>query len=282
MENISCFLVLLHLCLNKHYRKSFIFYRSLNQQRTMRVTAIVNFPCVSICLSEKMDIDLKLSSVCIVNTQCQCFNATGTSQLHVDCANGKLMEIPDVPRNVYILNLQHNCIKEIEDNVFQSLTNLSLLDLSYNKINLLRLHSFKGLGKLKVLNLNDNPIAYTMFPNGAFIPLISLKHLCIKSTTKSKRTKVISDKTMSDLKTLEKLELDVPIQSATHIIFGDGYKYLKHLSSLNIGRCYYPVYIDAKTFQFLPRLTKISFVKVLTTRLQLQVGHIYKAVKLFP
>lgn len=207
MENISCFLVLLHLCLSKHYRKSFIFYRSLNQQRTMRVTAIVNFPCVSICLSEKMDIDLKLSSVCIVNTQCQCFNATGTSQLHVDCANGKLMEIPDVPRNVYILNLQHNCIKEIEDNVFQSLTNLSLLDLSYNKINLLRLHSFKGLGKLKVLNLNDNPIAYTMFPNGAFIPLISLKHLCIKSTTKSKRTKVISDKTMSDLKTLEKLEL---------------------------------------------------------------------------
>ncbi|VDI26169.1 Hypothetical predicted protein [Mytilus galloprovincialis] len=64
---------------------------------------------------------------------------------------------------------------------------------------------------------------------------------------------------MSDSKTLEKLELDVPIQSATHIIFGDGYKYLKHLSSLNIGRCYYPVYIDAKTFQFLPRLTNISF-----------------------
>ncbi|XP_063428368.1 toll-like receptor 4 [Mytilus trossulus] len=227
----------------------------------MLINAIVNFLFVSTCLSVKMDADLKLSSVCIFNTQCRCSNATGTSQLHVDCANGKLTEIPKVPRNVYILNLQHNCILEIEDNVFQSLTNLYMLDLSDNKINLLKLHSFKGLRELKVLNLNDNPIAYEMFPNGVFIPLVSLKHLCIKSTTKkvSKSTKVISDQAISDLKTLEKLELDVPIQSATHIIFGDGYKYLKHLISLNIGRCYYPVYIDEKTFQFLPHLTNISF-----------------------
>ncbi|CAC5389627.1 unnamed protein product [Mytilus coruscus] len=64
---------------------------------------------------------------------------------------------------------------------------------------------------------------------------------------------------MSDLKALEKLEIDIPTKSATPIIFGEGYKYLVHLISLNIGRCYYPVLVDEKTFQFMPRLTRISF-----------------------
>ncbi|XP_052105591.1 toll-like receptor 4 [Mytilus californianus] len=235
--------------------------KNLNKQRTMIITAMVNLLFVSTFLSVEMDADLKFSSMCFFNTQCRCFNETGTSKLHVDCANGILVEIPEFPQNVYILNLQHNRIKEIEDNVFQSLTNLSLLDLSHNKITLLKLHSFKGLGELKVLNLNDNPIAYTRFPNGTFIPLVSLSHLCIKSTTKAvgKRAKIFSDKTMSDLKTLEKLEIDIPTKSATPIIFGEGYKYLNHLISLNIGRCYYPVLVDENTFQFMSRLTIISF-----------------------
>ncbi|XP_063425695.1 toll-like receptor 4 [Mytilus trossulus] len=64
---------------------------------------------------------------------------------------------------------------------------------------------------------------------------------------------------MSDLKTLETLEIDVHGQSAKHIIFGNGYKYLKHLISLNFGRCSPPVLIDNKTFQFVPRLIDISF-----------------------
>ncbi|CAC5405107.1 unnamed protein product [Mytilus coruscus] len=206
-----------------------------------------------------MDSALKFSSVCIFSTLCRCFNDTGTSKLHVDCANGKIVKIPDVPPNVYILNLQHNRIIEIGDNVFQSLANLSLLDLSYNKISHLKLHSFKGLGELKELNLNNNPIAYTRFPNGVFIPLVSLTCLCIKSTTKvTSRTNNFSDKTMSDLKTLEKLEIDIAITYGRFIIFGEGYKYLIHLRSLNIGRCV-RLSIDEKVFQFMPHLTNISF-----------------------
>ncbi|CAC5405114.1 LINGO [Mytilus coruscus] len=202
-----------------------------------------------------MDADLKLSSVCIFNTQCRCFNETGTSKLHVDCANKMIEKIPEVPQNIYIFNLQHNRIKKIEDNVFQSLTTLFLLDLSYNEITSLKSNSFEGLGELKVLKLNVNPLKYSGFP-------VSISHsLCIKHTTDSvsERTNIFSDKTMSDLRTLEKLEIDTHVPIERKLIFGEGYKYLNHLISLNIGRCYYPVLVDEKTFQFMPHLTTISF-----------------------
>ncbi|CAC5404347.1 unnamed protein product [Mytilus coruscus] len=221
-----------------------------------------------------MGADLKLSSLCIVNTQCRCFNETGTSKLHVDCAHSMIKNIPEVPRNVHIFNLQHNRIKKIEDNVFQSLTTLFSLDLSYNKITSLKSNSFEGLGELRVLNLNDNPIEYTGFPNGSFIPLVSLIRLCIKTTTKAfgQCTNIFSDKTMSDLKTLEELEIDNPVPIGRIIIFGEGYKYLNHLISLNIGICYYPVLVDEKTFQFMPHLT--FSVVCLSSRVDIKV---YKA-----
>lgn len=116
----------------------------------MILTTFVNLLFVSTCLSVKMDSDLKLSSVCIFNTQCRCFNETGTSKLHVDCAYRMIKNIPEVPRNVYIFNLQHNRIKQIEDSVFQSLTTLVFLDLSYNEITSLKSNSVEGLGKLSV------------------------------------------------------------------------------------------------------------------------------------
>ncbi|XP_063427285.1 toll-like receptor 4 [Mytilus trossulus] len=70
---------------------------------------------------------------------------------------------------------------------------------------------------------------------------------------------MFSDKTMSDLKTLEKLEIDIRAKSKKDIMFGEGYKYLINLSSLNIGLCYIQVFVDRKIFQFMPLLTNISF-----------------------
>ncbi|VDI25579.1 Hypothetical predicted protein [Mytilus galloprovincialis] len=69
---------------------------------------------------------------------------------------------------------------------------------------------------------------------------------------------IFSDKTISHLKSLEKLEIDVPAIYQKRDIFGEGYKYLIHLSSLNVGTCN-DLLINAQIFEYMPLLTRISF-----------------------
>ncbi|XP_063425699.1 toll-like receptor 4 [Mytilus trossulus] len=69
---------------------------------------------------------------------------------------------------------------------------------------------------------------------------------------------IFSDKTISHLKSLEKLEIDVPAMYQKRDIFGEGYKYLVHLSSLNVGTCN-DLLINAHIFEYMPLLTRISF-----------------------
>ncbi|CAC5404348.1 unnamed protein product [Mytilus coruscus] len=69
---------------------------------------------------------------------------------------------------------------------------------------------------------------------------------------------IFSDKTISNLRSLEKLEIDVPAFFQKRDIFGEGYIYLIHLRSLNVGTCDNLI-INTKIFEYMPLLTHILF-----------------------
>ncbi|CAC5405115.1 Toll-like receptor 4 [Mytilus coruscus] len=86
-----------------------------------------------------------------------------------------------------------------------------------------------------------------------------LNYININITCKHKLCdRIAEDKTISYLKSLEKLEIDVPAIYQKRNIFGEGYKYLNHLSSLNVGTCD-ELLINAKFFEYMPLLTYLSF-----------------------
>ena len=79
------------------------------------------------------------------------------------------------------LNLSKNKLEAIEGNMFLGLNKLDDLDLSNNRINRIEESCLVNLTKLTRLNLNDNQLVSIDQPVGVLRPLISLKHLSIKS-----------------------------------------------------------------------------------------------------
>ena len=60
--------------------------------------------------------------------------------------------------NLKYLDLSHNYLTSIEENIFSNLTNLRVLDLSLNQLTVLDPKSFSSLKKLIWLNLHDNQL----------------------------------------------------------------------------------------------------------------------------
>uniref|UniRef100_A0A6P7GWT5 Uncharacterized protein LOC114341663 n=1 Tax=Diabrotica virgifera virgifera TaxID=50390 RepID=A0A6P7GWT5_DIAVI len=97
------------------------------------------------------------------------------------CQDKKLVTVEiGLPPVVELLDISHNQIRSLEDEVFTNmhLANLKLLNLSYNQISQISLHSFEGLDNLKSMDLSFNSIQY--FLGQWFFDLRSLRELYLR------------------------------------------------------------------------------------------------------
>ena len=63
-----------------------------------------------------------------------------------------------------MLNLSHNSLQGLDNNLFKHMGNLKVLDLSFNRLNNLPHDIFEVLEDLKSLHINDNELEY-IHPN---------------------------------------------------------------------------------------------------------------------
>ncbi|CAG2193883.1 unnamed protein product [Mytilus edulis] len=197
--------------------------------------------------------------------QLNCTSFYEKGELNIDCSRKNLTKIPDlIPNNTVYLNLCHNRIKEIPNNIFQHLTKLIVLDLSFNKLQSINQQTFTGLKNLRRLQMNNNKLGYNIeqFPPGSFRSLQSLTHLRIQDNEDFLEIEpfIFPDKTISDLKMLEKLELDMDdekVRKKPILVLGKGYSSLHNLYSLSSEQC--DLFIKNNTFKYTQHLTNLYF-----------------------
>ncbi|CAC5395036.1 unnamed protein product [Mytilus coruscus] len=168
--------------------------------------------------------------------------------------------------NLKHLKLNKNKLTgEMLNKSFKYMTCLTHLDLSFNMLQRINEQTFIGLQNLQNLQLNNNILYYSIlnFPPGSFKPLESLTRLSFqKNNFKPKiipdRTTVFPDKTISDFKMLEILELDINTGSGDKAIFGKGFSSLKNLYLLKASYCETFI-LESDTFQYTPNLTHVYF-----------------------
>lgn len=195
--------------------------------------------------------------------QLNCTSFYEKGELNIDCSRKNLTKIPDlIPTNTVYLNLCHNRIKEIPNNIFQHFSNLIVLDLSFNKLHTINQQTFTGLKNLRRLQINNNNLGYNtrQFPPGSFRSLRSLTHLCIQQNNKflEDAALIFPDKTISDLTMLEKLELDMyNDDKGNKVILGKGYSSLQNLHSLRFEDC--NIFLEKNTFKYTQNLSHLYF-----------------------
>ncbi|CAG2250829.1 unnamed protein product [Mytilus edulis] len=152
-----------------------------------------------------------LVSVGLVNSSCPLTCACTIETLDllfVDCNSRSLSYVPDLPSNTYTLQMSHNTIPEINDQVLQRHTtfdesvstyfyyiyknvittmtadiftdcnNLTSINLSFNSIEYLHPGAFRNLTELTNLALNINKIRY--IESNTFINLQKLYYLYLQ------------------------------------------------------------------------------------------------------
>ncbi|CAG2241837.1 unnamed protein product [Mytilus edulis] len=200
----------------------------------------------------------KIPVPCFFQVNCRCKKETDNSNVIIDCSKTNTTTIPDFPRNSYSVDLQHNRIQFINGEKFRFLTHLTVLDLSFNVIAGFNRNSFEYMKKLVVLKLNNNPLRFkgTSIPVDAFKPLRGLKHLGVKNIIPPiDRSSYhnIPDESLSDLKMLETVEVDILKADP----FGQVYKSLNHLHTIDMGKCWF-YQIASTTFRFVPYLKNLD------------------------
>ena len=106
--------------------------------------------------------------------------------------------------NIKVLNLSHNSLQDLDNNLFKHMGNLKVLDLSFNKLNNLPHDIFEVLEDLESLHINDNELEY-IHPN-SIGNLTSLHTLRIDSNALETLHKSMLPQNMS---TLTRLKLQV-------------------------------------------------------------------------
>ncbi|XP_061433033.1 polycystin-1 isoform X1 [Lethenteron reissneri] len=112
---------------------------------------------------------------CPVACTCRCpLPPLLPAECSVNCTLGELQRLPPLlPDNTSSLDLSHNNIQELEEDVLSRVAHsLSVLNLTDNKIFRLGVHAFRDMTSLLVLDLSDNQIG--TLPNGVFDNLTSL------------------------------------------------------------------------------------------------------------
>ncbi|CAG9831745.1 unnamed protein product [Diabrotica balteata] len=145
------------------------------------------------------------------------------------CQDKKLVTVEiGVPPVVELLDISHNQIRNLENEVFTNmhLANLKLLNLSYNQISQISLHAFEGLDNLKSMDLSYNSIQY--FLGQWFFDLRSLRELYLRGNN----LQDINEQPRIELPFLKVLDLsDNKIAHLHPIIFTS----LPNLEILDIG-----------------------------------------------
>lgn len=80
----------------------------------------------------------------------------------IDFSHNSLKDVPanlEYAKCTIVLNLSHNNIENIPNQVFSNLVDLIHLDLSYNKIEMLQ-PQMRRLVNLQVLHLSNNPLTH--------------------------------------------------------------------------------------------------------------------------
>lgn len=258
-QNAILIVAILNICINKNLTVIPVIQLYLLQksvwQNIMVKSLYYNFILILLYGSYCFDVNRAEWS------KFPCAKHYQNGELHVDCSHKSLTQIPQLPKNTVHLNLQHNWIQYIPNNVFKNMTNLTVLDLSFNCLDSIGEHAFNGLQKLVQLKLNNNKLKYNSrarFPAKTFQPLESLKILSVRSNTDSI---VFSDQKIAFLKKLEILELDVYFCHYEHdegtYLFGKKYSKLSNLYSVHIycqDKCFSVCNI---TFKYIPNLTHL-------------------------
>ena len=161
--------------------------------------------------------------------------------------------------------------REIANNTFEYLINLSVLDLSFNYLESINEQTFTGLENLQYLNLHKNRLSYNtrQVPPGCFKPLKSLVRLSIQNNNMYSypRICIFPDLTIAHLVNLEKIELDVDVGRRVfkNVQFlGPGYASLQNLHSLKFDTCG-RLSLFNDSFKHAPYLTHIYIQKCAVT-----------------
>ena len=125
------------------------------------------------------------------------------SELQIlDLSKNQLTQVPkdlESARGLIVLNLSHNEIKHIKNNLFIQLIDLMHLDLSHNKIDLIP-PQLRRLTRLQHLNLSSNPLKLAQLRQ---IPsLSSLKTLNLADTGRNAQNTPMSFETLKNLEEL--------------------------------------------------------------------------------
>ncbi|XP_071168724.1 toll-like receptor 4 [Mytilus edulis] len=151
-----------------------------------------------------------------------------------DCSSKNLRRIPlrKIPRETTILNLSGNSLTLVTNNSFEGLGKVHTLYLQSSKITLFEVGAFSGLDSLTYIDLSSNFIEKKSLPPGLFRPISKLQYLNIASNL-FLISKEYPDRVLQDLTHLQNLSMS----GINGAVFGNGFKYLTSLNSLNLDPC---------------------------------------------
>ncbi|CAG2240994.1 unnamed protein product [Mytilus edulis] len=102
------------------------------------------------------------------------------NQTIADCTRLKLNDVPtDLPLDIAGLDLSYNQISMIQNDVFDSFSNLTTLTMDFNNLHTIYGDVFKGLKQLRWLSMNHNHLNISSF-DIVLRPLLRLQHLDIR------------------------------------------------------------------------------------------------------
>ncbi|PVD38460.1 hypothetical protein C0Q70_01075 [Pomacea canaliculata] len=157
----------------------------------------------------------------------------------VNCSYRNLHQVPNgLPPSAVNLNLSHNLLSNLSDNVFHHLTSLSVLDLSYNYLSSFTPSVFAGLRNLQWLSVtwNNLPLSDETYPFGVFSPFSqSLLYLYLNGNSPPNQSQSLNvsypDKALSELLNLTELFMD----GLNGKEFGPGFGHLQNLKKLSLS-----------------------------------------------
>uniref|UniRef100_A0A3Q2CH26 TIR domain-containing protein n=1 Tax=Cyprinodon variegatus TaxID=28743 RepID=A0A3Q2CH26_CYPVA len=181
---------------------------------------ILQIFCLLLCFNPSLAFALKKCTIL--------YQENLSNDLSLDCANKKLVTIPDeIPKDAVLVKLNSNQLKRINKGDFLDMSKLKILDVGENNISDVDEGSFKDLVILATLRIASNTL--TNLPKNIFQGLSNLISLDLSHN----RIQFIHELAFQDLTSLKTLDLDYnKLQQIVHFqpIFQ-----LPHIQRVNLS-----------------------------------------------